>query len=276
MRFTGEYLDPTGLYHLRARQYDQTIGRFLNPDPLDTATSAPSASAYAYVGNRPVALTDPSGMIQTSSTEGTDTTNAASSVELYSTAAPCRTAYGSGFRGHFGFGGTPEVDLPGRSLLSAGAAATSGSVEFRMNVIVSSRRDCERTVISWTRSVAFEGGISHLNSRFEILFSSRRYPYTRRVKPSDSDRSIPNSYPNGQENEFKGEDERFGVPLRSWTPTRLTMTISAQGFANAGAPFPLLAPAYTMRCPFTKTYTEPAATPRSGGGGSGCSWSTRG
>jgi len=34
MKFTGEYLDPTGLYHLRARQYDPAIGRFLRKAPV--------------------------------------------------------------------------------------------------------------------------------------------------------------------------------------------------------------------------------------------------
>ena len=33
VKFTGEYQDPTGLYHLRARQYDPASGRFLRLDP---------------------------------------------------------------------------------------------------------------------------------------------------------------------------------------------------------------------------------------------------
>jgi RHS repeat-associated protein len=59
MRFTGEYLDPTGLYHLRARQYDTTIGRFTSTDPIESAMG----SQYAYVSNRPTTFADPSGMI---------------------------------------------------------------------------------------------------------------------------------------------------------------------------------------------------------------------
>lgn len=35
LKFTGEYLDPSGLYHLRARQYDPQLGRFLARDPVD-------------------------------------------------------------------------------------------------------------------------------------------------------------------------------------------------------------------------------------------------
>jgi RHS repeat-associated protein len=61
MKFSGEYLDPTGYYHLRARQYDPVTGRFLNHDPVSSAADVPYISAYAYVGNRPLVLVDPSG-----------------------------------------------------------------------------------------------------------------------------------------------------------------------------------------------------------------------
>ncbi len=57
--FAGEYQDfNSGLYHLRARQYDPSLGRFISEDPLGaTAFSA----EYAYVGNRPGVMVDPSG-----------------------------------------------------------------------------------------------------------------------------------------------------------------------------------------------------------------------
>ncbi len=61
MRFAGEYLDPTELYHLRARQYDPTIGRFLSPDPVEQGHGKPSIAPYVYVGSRPTVLIDPSG-----------------------------------------------------------------------------------------------------------------------------------------------------------------------------------------------------------------------
>lgn len=63
MRFAGEYLDEsTGLYHLRARDYDPELGRFLQPDPLPLGPSAPYVSPYAYAYNRPTYFVDPSGM----------------------------------------------------------------------------------------------------------------------------------------------------------------------------------------------------------------------
>jgi RHS repeat-associated protein len=63
MRFTGELFDQdTGLYHLRAREYDPTTGRFLSRDPLTPPMSEPGVSSYAYANNRPTVLVDPSGM----------------------------------------------------------------------------------------------------------------------------------------------------------------------------------------------------------------------
>ncbi len=62
IRFTGEQMDPIGSYYLRARQYDPTGGRFLQPDPLDAALEDPFLSTYTYVGSRPTVLTDPSGV----------------------------------------------------------------------------------------------------------------------------------------------------------------------------------------------------------------------
>jgi RHS repeat-associated protein len=63
LKFTGEYQDPTGLYHLRARQYDPQLGRFLTRDPADQTVNEAVISAYADVANRPTVMVDPSGRI---------------------------------------------------------------------------------------------------------------------------------------------------------------------------------------------------------------------
>jgi RHS repeat-associated protein len=63
VRFAGELADTgTGLYHLRARQYDPALGRFLATDPLAQPLSEPYLSAYAYADNKPGVLIDPSGL----------------------------------------------------------------------------------------------------------------------------------------------------------------------------------------------------------------------
>jgi RHS repeat-associated protein len=62
MKFTGEYLDPTALYHLRARQYDPASGRFLTRDPLRVAAADPTVSSYTYANNRPTLFVDPTGL----------------------------------------------------------------------------------------------------------------------------------------------------------------------------------------------------------------------
>lgn len=80
VKFTGEYEDPTSLYHLRARQYDPTTGRFTGVDPLDASEGDPVIAAYAYAEDRPTVLVDPDGMcaIQPTTTS-TDAASAASS-----------------------------------------------------------------------------------------------------------------------------------------------------------------------------------------------------
>jgi len=62
VRFTGAYQDNSGLYHLRARQYDAATGRFTATDPLAPLLTDPHVSSYIYANNLPTAFVDPSGM----------------------------------------------------------------------------------------------------------------------------------------------------------------------------------------------------------------------
>jgi RHS repeat-associated protein len=62
MKFAGEYQDPTGLYYLRARQYDPTIGRFTRLDPAVPAPANLYVSSYVYADDQPTTMVDPSGM----------------------------------------------------------------------------------------------------------------------------------------------------------------------------------------------------------------------
>jgi RHS repeat-associated protein len=61
VRFTGQYLDPTGLYNLRSRQYDPVTGRFLTLDPVSSAQQPTAQSRYGYAGDQPTVMVDPSG-----------------------------------------------------------------------------------------------------------------------------------------------------------------------------------------------------------------------
>ena len=61
--FAGEQFDgTTGLYYLRARQYDPSTGRFLTTDPLPPSMYRPCIGGYAYGRNRPTILIDPTGL----------------------------------------------------------------------------------------------------------------------------------------------------------------------------------------------------------------------
>lgn len=62
-RFTGQERDPeTGVYYYGGRYYDNSIGRFLSPDPYVQEPENPqSLNRYTYVLNNPVSYVDPSG-----------------------------------------------------------------------------------------------------------------------------------------------------------------------------------------------------------------------
>jgi RHS repeat-associated protein len=51
--FTGEFTDPTGLIHLRARQYDPAAGRFLSTHPVAPLLTDPYVGTNVYVQNNP-------------------------------------------------------------------------------------------------------------------------------------------------------------------------------------------------------------------------------
>lgn len=59
-RYTGQAALPEAqLYYYKARVYDPMLGRFLQTDPIGYQEDA---NLYAYVGNNPVNLIDPTGM----------------------------------------------------------------------------------------------------------------------------------------------------------------------------------------------------------------------
>jgi RHS repeat-associated protein len=58
-----EFLDNLNLVHMNGRVYDPVSGRFLSPDPVGAHVGdSQSGNPYSYVSNRPLTLTDPTGM----------------------------------------------------------------------------------------------------------------------------------------------------------------------------------------------------------------------
>ena len=61
MTFTGRRLDDeTGLFYYRNRYYHAQLGRFVTRDP--TGYGGSQWNLYEYVGGRPVARVDPTGL----------------------------------------------------------------------------------------------------------------------------------------------------------------------------------------------------------------------
>lgn len=57
-----QYDQGSELYCMRARYYDPELGRFLSEDPIGISGGL---NLYAYAGNDPVNVADPSGMAAT-------------------------------------------------------------------------------------------------------------------------------------------------------------------------------------------------------------------
>jgi RHS repeat-associated protein len=54
--------DATGLYHMRARDYDPVTGRFVSRDPVEPAETAPETyNPYVFADSNPHLYTDPTG-----------------------------------------------------------------------------------------------------------------------------------------------------------------------------------------------------------------------
>ncbi|MHB8060037.1 MAG: RHS repeat-associated core domain-containing protein [Gaiellaceae bacterium] len=90
IRFSGQYLDQdSGLYYLRAREYDPETGRFLQLDPMEEEVGETDLSDYLYAADNPTLLTDPSGL---------DPSFGAKKLDCKKNFDLCRILYGSGYK----------------------------------------------------------------------------------------------------------------------------------------------------------------------------------
>ena len=61
--FVGGDVDPTGLIHIGAREYDPALGRFISVDPVQDLADPQQWNGYSYANNDPITRSDPTGLI---------------------------------------------------------------------------------------------------------------------------------------------------------------------------------------------------------------------
>ncbi|NJR19365.1 MAG: hypothetical protein HC785_29265 [Calothrix sp. CSU_2_0] len=84
-RFQGQWLEDTGLYNFRARDYDPATGLFLSRDAVDIIETEPeSFNPYQFVYNNPYVYSDPTGMFSLIELNAAqDTQTALSTIRSY-------------------------------------------------------------------------------------------------------------------------------------------------------------------------------------------------
>ncbi|WP_203900607.1 polymorphic toxin-type HINT domain-containing protein [Virgisporangium aliadipatigenens] len=109
--FVGGTVDPTGLTHLGAREYDPALGRFVSVDPIVDYGDLQQMNGYSYANNMPTSASDPDGLkpitddqyygnyINSNETKGTGSTGSNNT----------QTSGGSGGGGKNGGGGGKKV-----------------------------------------------------------------------------------------------------------------------------------------------------------------------
>ncbi len=137
-RYAGREDDSTGLDYYRARYYSPTQARFISQDPAGMSGGGPNL--YAYTGNDPTDMTDPTGMfglgglgmfISNSAAGALNTMTFGISNQIAGVSGKCAgPGYGFGsFAGAFAFGPIGEGAAAFEGATAAeGAAAEGGAI----------------------------------------------------------------------------------------------------------------------------------------------------
>ncbi|HQR71322.1 MAG TPA: RHS repeat-associated core domain-containing protein [Burkholderiaceae bacterium] len=212
--YTGhEELDNLLLVHMGGRVYDPVVGRVISVDPLigDIADSQ-QINPYAYVGNRPLNTTDPSGYETSASPEGSyavgaganvvanmaaGTTAADAAGSLITYCMPC-TGYAIAFYIGYGLynhltGGDAEKLLPATAMpgWAFGASAQMGPLCGPGGSM--SSNSCGGGVLSMSGQLPGDNSAPTGNKAgtaqpplvtYSVLYQGRAYKVSTRLVPS--------------------------------------------------------------------------------------------
>jgi RHS repeat-associated protein len=136
--WAGQYQDPDGSVHLRARQYDTATGRFTATDP---ASAVAYSSTYTYASANPLVLTDPYGLWDWRGTVG-NVVDAASWVAVG--AGMVAVAVAAGATGI----GAPVAAVAGGIAVAAGAITAAGSAVLAADTCTNGKGSCGEVILS--------------------------------------------------------------------------------------------------------------------------------
>ncbi|RSM41123.1 hypothetical protein DMB66_56465, partial [Actinoplanes sp. ATCC 53533] len=135
--FVGGDIDPTGLTHIGAREYDPLLGRFISVDPVQDLNDPQQWNAYSYSGNDPIGHSDPTGLrgddayygnVGAGKKEGVESGGGGSGGGG-STGGGTGTGTDTGTGGGNGGNGNGSGGSTGSSVKGAGVAIIKGTVD---------------------------------------------------------------------------------------------------------------------------------------------------
>lgn len=150
MQWAGQYNEPTGLYNLRARQYNPTTGQFTSTDP---ASAAAFSGTYTYAAANPMVYADGNGLWPQMRQVAQATHSIAGTVAgVAGTVAVVAAATGVG---------APVAAVAGAIAISAGVVTAASSAYLAWDTCNGGKGSCGAAVITAaidTATVAIPAG----------------------------------------------------------------------------------------------------------------------